>query len=85
MAEGLGYKDAVKGALLTDVDHNGPAALAGLGRGVLVTKLEDQAVTGADQLKEKLASASLDKGVMLQVRTPRGGVTYVLLKSESQQ
>jgi serine protease Do len=84
LAEGLGYSEAVKGALLTDVDRDGPAALAGLGRGVVVTKVEDQAVAGADQLKEKLASASLDKGVMLQVRTPKGGVTYVLLKAGGQ-
>jgi serine protease Do len=85
LAEGLGYTDDAKGALLTDVDRNSPADLAGLGRGVVVTKVEDKPVTGAGELKDKLASASLDKGVMLQVRTPRGGVTYVLLKSESQQ
>jgi serine protease Do len=85
LADGLGYKDATKGALLTDVDRDGPAALAGLGRGVLVTKVEQEAVTSVDGLKEKLAAAALDKGVMLQVRTPRGGVTYVLLKSDAEK
>ena len=86
LAEDLGYKDAkdAKGALLTDVTRDGAAALAGLGRGVVVMKVEDKAVTGADSLKEKLASASLDKGVMLEVRVPTGEVTYVLLKNGDQ-
>ena len=83
LADGLGYKDAkeAKGALLTDVTRDGAAGLAGLARGVVVTKVEDQPVTSADALKEKLASAPLDKGVMLQVRVPTGEVTYVLLKN----
>ncbi len=86
LAEGLGYKDAkeAKGALVTEVTRDGAAALAGLGRGVVVTKVEDKPVDGADALKEKLASASLDKGVMLEVRAPTGEVTYVLLKNGDQ-
>ena len=84
LADGLGYKDE-KGALLTDVEHDGAAALAGLGRGVLVTKVEKEAVTGASDLKDKLAKASLDKGVMLQVESPKGGVTYVLVKKDADQ
>ena len=85
LAKGLGYKESTKGALLTDVERTGPAALAGLSRGVLVTKVEQESVAGVDELKEKLASAPLDKGVMLQVRTPGGGVTYVLLKSDAEK
>ena len=86
LAEGLGYKDAkeAKGALVTEVTRDGAAALAGLGRGVVVTKVEDKPVDGADALKEKLTSASLDKGVMLEVRAPTGEVTYVLLKNGDQ-
>jgi serine protease Do len=83
LAEGLGYSDTAKGALLTGVERNGLAATSGLGRGMLVTKVEQQPVTSAEALKEKLDKASLDKGVMLQVRTPRGGVTYVMVKSEA--
>jgi serine protease Do len=83
LAEGLGYSDTTKGAVLTGVERDGLAASAGLGRGMLVTKVEQQPVTSADALKEKLDKTALDKGVMLQVRTPRGGVTYVMLKSES--
>jgi serine protease Do len=83
LAEGLGYKDTTKGALVTDVERDGLAASAGLGRGVLVTKVEQQPVTSASALKEKLDKASLEKGVMLQVRTPKGGVTYVLLKTDA--
>jgi serine protease Do len=83
LAEGLGYSDTTKGAVLTGVERNGLAASAGLGRGMLVTKVEQQPVTSAESLKEKLDKASLEKGVMLQVRTPRGGVTYLMLKSEA--
>ncbi len=85
LAEGLGYKDGEKGALLTDVDREGAAAQAGLGRGVLVTKVEKQPVTGASDLKDKLSKESLDKGVMLQVESPKGGLTYVLLKKDVDQ
>ena len=81
LAEGLGYSDSAKGALLTEVEPEGAAALAGLGRGVLVTRVEKDAVTGASDLKDKLAKAPLDTGVMLQVESPRGGTTYVLLKA----
>ena len=82
LADGLGYADSkdAQGALLTDVSRDGAAALSGLARGVVVTKVEDQPVAGADSLKDKLASAALDKGVMLQVRVPTGEVTYVLVK-----
>jgi serine protease Do len=83
LAEGLGYTDTTKGVLLTGVDRDGLAASAGLARGMVVTKVEQQPVKSADTLKEKLDKAALDKGVMLQVRTPRGGVNYVMLKSEA--
>jgi serine protease Do len=82
LAEGLGYSDTTKGVLLTGVDRDGMAASVGLARGMVVTKVEQQPVTSADTLKEKLDKAALDKGVMLQVRTPRGGVTYIMLKSD---
>ncbi len=69
--------------MLTGVDRDGVAASAGLGRGMLVTKVEQHVVTSAEELKENLDKASLEKGVMIQVRTPRGGVTYLMLKSET--
>ena len=69
--------------MLTGINRDGMAASVGLAHGMVVTKVEQQTVTSADALKEKLDKAALDKGVMLQVRTPRGGVTYIMLKSDT--
>ncbi len=50
-----------------------------------MTKVEQQPVTSASDLKDKLSKESLDKGVMLQVESPKGGLTYVLLKKDADQ
>ena len=41
-------------------------------RGAVITKIDKEPVTSAATAKEKLEKANLDKGVLLQVRTPRG-------------
>jgi serine protease Do len=79
LADQLGYKESVTGALITAVDRDGPAAEAGLRRGMLITKVEKQAVKSANDLQEMLAKAT-DKGVLFQVQSAQGGSTFVLLK-----
>ena len=81
LAEQLGFKDAEKGVLIAKVERDGVAADSGVTRGMMITKIDKQAVTSATSAKEKLEKANLDKGVLLQVRTPRGGTTYILLKA----
>ena len=57
------------------------AADAGLIRGMLITKVDKKAIDSAKGLREAIAAGSMDKGVLLQVETPQGGTSYVLLKS----
>jgi serine protease Do len=80
-AEQLGYPEHVKGVLITKVASDGLAAGAGLRRGMVVTKVDRKAVTSAKAMKDAVAAASLEKGVLLQVQSPQGGTNYVLLKS----
>jgi hypothetical protein len=47
---------------------------------MLVTRVEKQAVKSADDLRDALSKAALDKGVLVQVQSPQGGLNYVLLK-----
>jgi S1-C subfamily serine protease len=76
---GLGEKTA--GVVVTEVEPGSAAADAGLKSGMLIVKAEQQAVASVADLQRILEKASLEKGCLLQVRTPQGGTSYVLLKS----
>jgi serine protease Do len=80
-ADFLGYRESARGALIVRVQRGSVAAQAGLRPGMLITRVEKQAVATAAALSEALNGASLDKGVLLQVRSPQGGTNFVLLKS----
>ncbi|HMC66365.1 MAG TPA: Do family serine endopeptidase, partial [Gemmataceae bacterium] len=82
-ADQLGFKRSAAGALITKVDPNSIAAEAGLRRGTLVVKVDKTQVKSAAELKDALGKASLQKGVLLQVQSPQGGISYVMLKSDS--
>src|SRR5581483_1285007 len=73
LAERLGFKSSAKGVVITHVDPDGVAASAGLHRGLLITKVDKQKVASAADLKEKIAAASLTRGILLQVQLPQGG------------
>jgi serine protease Do len=85
LADELGYKESLSGVLITGVDRNGPAADAGLRRGMLITKVEKQAVKSAEELRKHVDKAALDQGVLLQVRTPLGGSSYVVVKAAAEK
>jgi serine protease Do len=82
-AEGLGYRAGVKGALITKVEPNSPASEAGLRRGMVITRVDNQRIASAAAAGKGLESANLTKGVLLQVQSPQGGTNFVLLKQES--
>src|SRR5207249_10141353 len=84
MADQLGYKDKVEGALITQVESDSVAGLAGLQRGVVVTKVDKQPVKNAVAFRQAVEKAALDKGVLLQVQSPRGGTDYVMLKAAAE-
>jgi serine protease Do len=80
VADQLGYKESAAGALITDVERNSPAFEAGLRRGMLITKVEKQTVKSARDLRDRLKKDTHEEGVLLQVQSPQGGSTFVLLK-----
>ena len=78
----FGYQDQ-KGAIILDVRPGSLAELAGLGRGMLIVQANKKPVQSASDLKEILDSASLEKGILLLVRNPRGVTQYVILQAKS--
>jgi serine protease Do len=80
-AKQFGFDDKTQGAVVTDVQPGSVASEAGLKSGMLILKADQHAVTSLTDLQMILEKASLEKGCLLQVRTPQGGTSYVLLKS----
>ncbi|HEV2949309.1 MAG TPA: PDZ domain-containing protein, partial [Gemmataceae bacterium] len=84
-AEQYGYKEAEKGALITKVEPGSSADSAGLRRGMVIAKVEKKPVTSASEAREAVEKGALDKGILLQVKTPAGGSAYVLLKADTEK
>jgi serine protease Do len=63
----------IGGALIGDVTPGGPAANAGLKRGDIVTEINGQAMTGADQLKTKIGT--MDPNTKVNMKIVRDGRT----------
>lgn len=81
MAADLGYKENAKGAVVTSVEEGSVGEAAGLRRGTMIVKVEKTPVASAKELKEALDKETLDKGVLLQVQSPAGGLSYVVIKA----
>jgi S1-C subfamily serine protease len=83
MAEDLGFAKGTHGVAITRVEPNGLAADAGLRKGMLIAKVDSQKVTSAAQVQQALQTATLQRGVLLQVQSPQGGVNFILLKNSA--
>jgi serine protease Do len=83
MAEDLGFRKGTRGVVITRVETDSIAADAGLRKGMLIAKIDSKNVTTTAQVQEALQTASLQRGVLLQVQSPQGGVNFVLLKSST--
>jgi serine protease Do len=79
IAEGLGYRKGVTGVVITKVSA-GPAAEVGLRRGMLIAKVDGRRVGNATEARQAMESASLQRGILLQVQSPTGGTNFVLLQ-----
>jgi serine protease Do len=84
LAESLGYKETVKGALITRVERRGLAGGAGLLPGMLIVSVDGKKVTGAKGLLQGMRSADLGRGARLSVTTPRGGTRTVTLRESEE-
>jgi serine protease Do len=80
-ARELGHPEKTEGVLVTEVDPNGLAGGAGMRSGTVILKADQQRVKTVEEFQKAVEKASLDEGVLLQVRTALGGTTYVLLKA----
>ncbi len=80
LAKKLGYKEGTQGVVITQVQPDSPAAEAGLHRGMLLVKVDKKRVKDIASVREALAKAPSEKGVLLQVRSPDGATDYVVVK-----
>ena len=76
----LGYHEEVTGVLVTEVKPDSPAAVAGLRDGMVISKVGMHRIKTPADFKEAMKSVSLEKGVLMLVRTPRGGSHIVVRK-----
>jgi serine protease Do len=80
LAKEFGYKESAQGVVVTRVQPDSPAAEAGLHRGMLLVKVDKKRVKDVAAVREAVAKASSDKGVLLQVRSPEGATDYLVIK-----
>jgi len=83
MATQYGYSDKTQGVVITEVDEDSVAAEAGLKKGMLILKVDRQSVSTVAEVQKAMEKGSLESGWLLQVRSPQGGTTYVLLKASA--
>ncbi len=69
-AERLGFRE-----------DNSAAAEGGLEKGMLVRKVDRKPVKSAAEFKAAVEKGSLDKGLLVQVESPQGGMSFLLLKA----
>jgi serine protease Do len=77
----LGYKAETAGVFVSSVKDDGPAAQAGVREGMVIEKVGSKKVSSPAEFKDALKGLSVEKGVLLLVRTPRGGQFVVVRKS----
>jgi serine protease Do len=79
----LGYRREVSGVVITGIAPNSPAALAGIHKGQVISKVDDAKVASVDEVGAALGKASTQQGVRLQLLAPDGSTTYVLLREQA--
>ncbi|MFO0970349.1 MAG: Do family serine endopeptidase [Gemmataceae bacterium] len=80
-AEELGYRKDAKGVVIMRVEPGSLADAAGLRQGMLITRVEKEAVSTPEAARGALDKASLSHGVLLQVQSARGGANFVVIRS----
>jgi len=84
-AKELGFPDKTEGILIVEVSPDSMAARAGLTSNTLILKVDQTRVKTVEEARAALKKGSFEKGVMLQVKTPKGGTTYVVLKTAADE
>ncbi|MBI1831043.1 MAG: trypsin-like peptidase domain-containing protein, partial [Planctomycetes bacterium] len=81
LAADLGFRKGAAGVLITRVHDASAASVARLRAGTLLVKVDGNTVATPAAARLALQAANLAKGVVLQIATPQGGVSYVVVKS----
>jgi serine protease Do len=72
----------VKGVLISEVKEDGPAAAAGLRTGMVIEKVGNKVVTNVADFTAAMKGLSVDKGILLLVRTPSSGSRFIVVNKE---
>lgn len=83
LAEQLGL-NVQQGAVITDVRAGSPAEAAGLSSGMVITEANRQPVKNVADLRNALSDRSLQKGVLLLVRSAEGS-RFVVIRSGGEE
>jgi serine protease Do len=83
LARSLGFDANTRGVVIADVQSGSVSQLAGLRAGMLILKINNEPVETADAAQKAISSASLAKGILLQVRGSDSGTNFVLLQSRT--
>jgi serine protease Do len=78
-----GFKSKKNGVMITEVDPQSHAHEAGLRPGMLITRIERQAVADVAAFEKIVGSLDAKSDVLVQVATPEGGTLLVVVKAGS--
>ncbi len=81
MAQELGYRDP-KGVAIVSVEQGSVAAESGLQPGMMIDKVGTHRVATVAEFQAAIKDQSLDKGILLLIRTPRGSQFIALRKGK---
>jgi serine protease Do len=80
VARQLGFKGEAAGVVVTGVEPDGAAFQAGLREGMLIEKVGTKRVTSVAEFTDAVRDVDWAQGVLLLVKSPRGGGSFVVLK-----
>jgi S1-C subfamily serine protease len=80
LAGALGYREGARGAVITAIEKDGPAAAARLRPGFLITAVDGTPVRTARECADRVREANAARGVRLRVASWAGGSVEVLLR-----
>ena len=83
MAQALGLEKA-EGVVITKVDPDSVAAEKGLREGLVILEVGKQPVNSVADFRSAIKNESLDKGILLLVRTRSGGNRFLVLKQAAE-
>jgi len=83
-SEELGFRKQVNGIVVTNINPDSPAGEAGLRKGMVISKIDNQRVNNVEDARQALQNANLQRGVLLMVQSPTGGTNFILLRAHGE-